>query len=98
MDTTEDIAFEATDGYPLRAKRYAPPGRRIGHLIVAGATAVPQGFYARFAATAAARCLLPVAQMVQPAAVFLRGPRAARPRCALRGGAHTDPRRQRRRR
>jgi predicted alpha/beta hydrolase len=55
MDTTEDIAFEATDGYPLRAKRYAPSGRRIDHLIVAGATAVPQGFYARFAATAAAR-------------------------------------------
>jgi len=55
MDRTEDIAFHATDGYPLRAKRYAPPGRRIGRLIVAGATAVPQGFYARFAATAAAR-------------------------------------------
>ena len=55
MDKTEDIALHATDGYPLRAKRYAPCGRRIGHLIVAGATAVPQGFYARFAATAAAR-------------------------------------------
>jgi len=55
MDTPEDIAFQASDGYTLRAKRFVPRGPAAGRLIVAGATAVPQGFYARFAATAAAR-------------------------------------------
>jgi predicted alpha/beta hydrolase len=51
----------AADGYTLAATRYAVPtagssgGPRRAHLVVAGATGVPQGFYRRFAEHAATR-------------------------------------------
>ena len=43
------------DGYRLSTSRYPAQGPLLGRLIVAGATAVPQGFYRRFAQHAAAR-------------------------------------------
>ncbi|WP_226664041.1 alpha/beta fold hydrolase [Microbulbifer aggregans] len=51
------IQFDLTaaDGYRLAASRYPATGPIKGRLIVAGATAVPQGFYKRFALFAAAR-------------------------------------------
>lgn len=51
----ERVALVAADGYALTALRYAAPGRLLANLIVAGATAVPQGFYRRFAEFAASR-------------------------------------------
>ena len=45
----------AADGYRLAASRYPAVGSPKGRLIVAGATAVPQGFYRRFALFAASR-------------------------------------------
>ena len=45
--------LHAADGYPLTALRYTPDRRVRAHLVVAGATAVPQGFYRRFAEFAA---------------------------------------------
>ncbi|MGC4367353.1 alpha/beta fold hydrolase [Hydrogenophaga sp. R2] len=47
----------AADGYAIAATRYRPlqPQTRRPALVVAGATAVPQGFYRRFAEHAAAR-------------------------------------------
>jgi len=47
----------AADGYAIAATRYRPlqPQARRPALVVAGATAVPQGFYRRFAEHAAAR-------------------------------------------
>lgn len=44
-------AFEirAVDGFPLGAERYEPSSRARATVLVAGATAVPQGFYRRFA-------------------------------------------------
>lgn len=45
----------AADGYRLTATRYPAVGPPKAHLIVAGATAVPQGFYRRFAEYAAGR-------------------------------------------
>ncbi len=60
--TTPPIAGErhtllAADGYAIAATRYRPlqPQARRPALVVAGATAVPQGFYRRFAEHAAAR-------------------------------------------
>lgn len=47
----------ASDGYTLGASRYPARGPLRGKLIVAGATAVPQGFYQRFARFASARGL-----------------------------------------
>lgn len=49
------LPLTAADGYTLQALRYAPQGEPTGRLIVAGATGVPQRFYARFAQFAAAR-------------------------------------------
>jgi predicted alpha/beta hydrolase len=49
------LPLTAADGYMLQALRYAPQGEPTGRLIVAGATGVPQRFYARFAQFAAAR-------------------------------------------
>ena len=43
------------DGYRISAIRYEAQARLQGHLIVAGATGVPQGFYRRFAEYASAR-------------------------------------------
>lgn len=51
----ERVRLRAADGYPLMTVRYAPVGRTRAHLIVAGATGVPQGFYRRFAGYAASR-------------------------------------------
>jgi predicted alpha/beta hydrolase len=49
------LTLAAADGYRLAALRYDPPGQPRAHLIVAGATGVPQGFYRRFAEFAAAQ-------------------------------------------
>jgi predicted alpha/beta hydrolase len=47
---SEIITITARDGYRLAATRFEAVGRRVvGHLIVAGATGVPQRFYQRFA-------------------------------------------------
>ncbi len=43
------------DGYPLQGYRFRAQAPLKGRLIVSGATAVPQGFYKRFAQFAAAR-------------------------------------------
>jgi predicted alpha/beta hydrolase len=54
----EDAVVEAADGYPLAVRRYVPAGgAEHRHLVVAGATGVPQGFYRRFATHAALRGL-----------------------------------------
>lgn len=56
--TTPDVPLElrAADGYRLAATRYALRGAPPrAHLVVAGATGVPQGFYRRFAEHAAGR-------------------------------------------
>lgn len=45
----------AADGYVLAANRYRPECKPRARLIVAGATAVPQGFYRRFAQHCAAQ-------------------------------------------
>ena len=52
---TERLALTAADGYPLVAHRYHSPTPPQAHLVVGGATAVPQGFYKRFAEHAARR-------------------------------------------
>lgn len=54
-DTTSPqiIDLTASDGYPLQAMRYPAAEPCQGHLIVAGATGVPQRFYRRFALFAA---------------------------------------------
>jgi predicted alpha/beta hydrolase len=49
------LVLPAVDGYPLGATHMAPSGPSEGRLIVAGATGVPQRFYARFARFAAER-------------------------------------------
>jgi predicted alpha/beta hydrolase len=51
----EPLRLTAADGYALAALRYPARGPRRGHLVVAGATGVPQGFYRRFAQHAAAQ-------------------------------------------
>jgi predicted alpha/beta hydrolase len=47
------ITLCAADGYPITATRYDPPGWVRANLVMAGATAVPQRFYRRFAEFAA---------------------------------------------
>ena len=44
----EPVRISARDGYPLTMRRYVALGRPRGHILVAGATGVPQRFYARF--------------------------------------------------
>ena len=51
----ERLTLHAADGYPLVAHRYHAPVPARAHLVVGGATAVPQGFYKRFARHAASR-------------------------------------------
>ena len=51
----EPVRLVAADGTVLAARRYAATAPRIGRIVVAGATAVPQRFYRRFAEHAAAR-------------------------------------------
>lgn len=50
-----ELVVPAADGYPLGVTHVAPSGPAQGRLIVAGATGVPQRFYARFARFAAAQ-------------------------------------------
>ena len=50
---SHDLTLTTADGYPISATRYAAHGATRGHLVVAGATGVPQGFYRRFAEFAA---------------------------------------------
>lgn len=49
------VTLTAADGYVLGAARFPAQMPLQGRLIIAGATAVPQGFYKRFAQFAAAR-------------------------------------------
>lgn len=51
----DPLALTAADGYPLAALRYRSPVPPRAHLVVGGATAVPQGFYRRFAQHVAAQ-------------------------------------------
>ncbi len=51
----ERITLTADDGYELAAHRYHSTGSARARLVVGGATAVPQGFYKRFAEHAARR-------------------------------------------
>lgn len=46
---TEPLILVAQDGYPLSAHRYRGQVEPVGHIVMAGATAVPQRFYRRFA-------------------------------------------------
>lgn len=48
----ETFELEAADGFRLAATRYPARGEARAHLLIAGATAVPQGFYRRFARAA----------------------------------------------
>lgn len=48
-----EVPIVAADGYRLTGLRYPARGDVVGHLVVAGATGVPQGFYRRFAEHAA---------------------------------------------
>ena len=49
------VSLTAADGYKIQATRTAPTGKPKGHLILAGATGVPQRFYQRFATYCAAQ-------------------------------------------
>jgi predicted alpha/beta hydrolase len=49
------LTVTAADGFQLGATRYEALASRRGSIVVAGATAVPQGFYRRFADHAAKR-------------------------------------------
>ncbi|XLV72048.1 alpha/beta fold hydrolase [Ralstonia syzygii subsp. celebesensis] len=49
------VSLTAADGYVLGGSRYPADAVSKGRLVVAGATAVPQGFYRRFAQFASAR-------------------------------------------
>lgn len=51
----QPLWLKAADGYHLAAMRYPAAAPRVGRLVVAGATGVPQRFYRRFAEHAAAR-------------------------------------------
>ena len=52
---TERLRLTAADGYELVALLYRSTVKPRAHLVVGGATAVPQGFYKRFAEHAARR-------------------------------------------
>ena len=58
--TTHALTLTTADGYAIAAILYPAAGTMRGHLVVAGATGVPQGFYRRFAEFASARgyCVL----------------------------------------
>jgi predicted alpha/beta hydrolase len=51
----EPLILTAADGFKLGATRYGAQGEKRGSIVIAGATAVPQGFYRRFADHAAGR-------------------------------------------
>lgn len=46
--TAEPMTLIAADSYRLAATRYRAQGQFNGHLVIAGATGVPQRFYRRF--------------------------------------------------
>src|SRR4051812_48087980 len=48
MTNPESLTLTTADGYRIAAKRYPAQGIVRAHLIIAGATGVPQGFYRRF--------------------------------------------------
>jgi len=54
MVAGEEVELVAADGMRLAATRFRPSGPAHAATLVAGATAVPRGFYRRFAAHAAA--------------------------------------------
>lgn len=45
-----ELTISTCDGYPLAATRWTPPRKPVATLLIAPATAVPRGFYRRFAA------------------------------------------------
>lgn len=51
----QDVTLTTSDGYRLGACLYPTQGALKARIVMAGATAVPQGFYRRFAQFAAAR-------------------------------------------
>ncbi|MDO8285510.1 MAG: alpha/beta hydrolase [Rhodoferax sp.] len=51
----EQLTLRAADGYPLTALRYPTTAPLRGHLVMAGATGVPQLFYRNFALFAASQ-------------------------------------------
>lgn len=53
MDQAQPRELVTADGYRLRALHYPAQGAPVAHLVIAGATGVPQGFYRRFAQHAA---------------------------------------------
>jgi predicted alpha/beta hydrolase len=53
MNSAQTLTLHAADGYQLAASHFAAPGEQF--IVVAAATAVPRGFYRRFAQFAQAR-------------------------------------------
>lgn len=53
--TVQTFTLPARDGYPLTATLFSTAGPVRGHIVMAGATGVPQRFYRRFAEFAQAR-------------------------------------------
>lgn len=53
--TIEPVSLTTKDDYQIAATRFHAQGKLRGHIVVAGATAVPQGFYRRFAEFASRR-------------------------------------------
>lgn len=49
------IGVAATDGHPLAANRFDPPGAVLGSVVIGPAMAISQGFYAGFASWLATR-------------------------------------------
>ncbi|MES2130012.1 MAG: alpha/beta fold hydrolase [Pseudomonadota bacterium] len=49
MSVPEPVTLTTADHFQIAALRYPAEGAVKGHLVVAGATGVPQGFYRRFA-------------------------------------------------
>ncbi len=54
-DSPQRLLLPTADGYPTVALRYRPQSTARARLVIAGATAVPQQFYRRFAEHASAR-------------------------------------------
>jgi predicted alpha/beta hydrolase len=48
MSNPESLTLTTADGYSIAAKHYRAQGPVRAHLVIAGATGVPQGFYRRF--------------------------------------------------
>lgn len=50
-----ELTLITADAYPIAATCYSARGKARAHLVMAGATGVPQGFYRRFAQFASSR-------------------------------------------